>query len=1606
MFTRTKAPMSMPRRSALPRVALLALTLASVTCSDPGSDFGDGMITGTVYLSEPVEGATVTLNRWDDGIIGAEVCRATTDATGSFACASGKFFGIMLVTATGGHTVEQGAELTLPAGSVLRAPLIDLEPTQQRTVHMNPATDLIVALGRARFAASQDESFAASVARAHALLRTHLDADPVTVAPKAINAPTAFDESARVALVLRGLGEYAHAAAVDQGVTVQAVNTRALLDQLVKDATSAEVRFDGNASEVLSIGPNCALPSGCTAEGPGCYASCSIYSNSLRSRLAAACLAWLSTPANRTGLGADDILTWATAITNNSEEQLFSGDPPEVIDELGPAITWVSPAAGQVFTTGTIAIDVTAADPLGVASLSVVHVVGQTRVAITDTDPTPERFIGALPLSPTLAEGPLVLEAAAADRDGNASTVARTVEVNQLAGGAISGVAIKAALATAPVTVRSFAGGAAGATITTGTTDVSGNFTNLTIPEGTQGPLLVEVGGGGTYAEDAQPATVVSLAATEKLSVILPSYVDGDTVTGLVVSPATTLSVAYLTYLLGANQGGADLAAKWTTATAAIERHLGVTGLTTVVPSVPSQVDSLDDADRYGLVLLALSRTAWSASTLGGGDAGAFGSSVNAMKVLQVWVRDLGDGCLDGKAGPTPLTYGGPTPLTDEATRLQLAQALVAYLGSAQNQTQFHAAADVLPLLDTLATGGGNAAPGACPGTNHLFDDDGASFDREGPVVTWGAFPATDPYVRGMVTVTASAIDNLPDLPSLLFTTGQIDIDVAPNAVRAILDTTGMNGPVPLAVRAEDGSMNATTATHDLIADNLAPVVTITSPATNGLFLPPSVTLDWSVVEANPMATMATLDGATAVSPGFQVAAEGAHALTVTATDRAGGSASATRTFTIDSTPPLISSVAAPSGAVVKPPLTITATATDNLMAMGSLGTDIAVASAPTPTTTTPGTSGGNRTLAVTYAALADGPFTVRFNIADRAGNAAIEHSVTRTIDGTAPTLTWPMTLIGADYWTTTATPTLTGTVTDANLASVIVSWPGGSVAATAAGGTWTATVPAGANLDLVGKDLTVTAADLAGNTTAITRRLRADVTPPVVGFIDELIRDESKDAIAFDPSVDATYGKPKLNPSHTHSTTAPNTTTLGPDVACTLGTTPVTKYAYLLDETPLYGSHANDPVVDGDNALRWTVAPSDDGVGLTSTRYRVVNVATSAVLLDWTTLPTTATTTVPLRRVGVTSPSIPLLGTTQGLLRIEFEVTDQLNRITTATRCWDQRLLAAPIYLGGAATLPVTDAAANAAGQYSLAGLTLDSTAPAMPVSMMMTANALGGAGLFEFPIYNPTNETIYLSIDLDQPSGATWNKTYYNNKWVYRDVATNTNCGSTGSTGEWEPDIDLPGCGLSNPTGGTPGSQMGSGTVPQSDYGIRIWTGNQISTTLTELTQCPGCSTTPAAAQRTRITVQLPPRGTGANPPPPVEVQILPVLRPNATNYQPAGSATEFNVAGTPTSFTLTGAATATATRCLAWNLPVPYTGATAPTYRCTSTRNFTQVRYLKSVSVAGLLGITASAFTGLGGSAISQPAHLLGLSNTKSYVPPNPVWNTSELAEPPAL
>ncbi|HCF58036.1 MAG TPA: hypothetical protein DFS52_08595, partial [Myxococcales bacterium] len=109
--------------------------------------------------------------------------------------------------------------------------------------------------------------------------------------------------------------------------------------------------------------------------------------------------------------------------------------------------------------------------------------------------------------------------------------------------------------------------------------------------------------------------------------------------------------------------------------------------------------------------------------------------------------------------------------------------------------------------------------------------------------------------------------------------------------------------------------------------DTTAPAISISGVSDGQLGSQP-VTPTFSATDANLDSTAATLDGVSFAS-GTTVSSEGEHTLVVTATDRAGNSASKTLHFTIDTTAPAISIFGVSDGQLGNQPVTPTFNATD-----------------------------------------------------------------------------------------------------------------------------------------------------------------------------------------------------------------------------------------------------------------------------------------------------------------------------------------------------------------------------------------------------------------------------------------------------------------------------------------------------------------------------------------------------------------------------------------------------------------------------------------------------------------------------------------------------
>ncbi len=1099
----------------LPRVLALVAVAGSLTC---GGDTGDGdgergtTIIGTVYWSGPVGGATVVAFQLVNDRRSLEVGRATTAADGSFSIDMGNTFEHVELDVIGGSYHETayaegaGGDVALDGNTTLHGIVLDLQLGEQRSgVVVSPWSHLVVSLGRARFAAAREPTYGAAMARALARVTNHLTFDPLrtAVAPASAEAGSPTDQ-VKHGLSLAGLSQLAAVIAADQGVTVQSVNTVELTKVLARDAGSAEALLDGNGTEILFVGASCPLPTGCGAEGLGCYASCHVYTNSLRSRLGSAVLVFLLSEANGTTLTRDDVSAWLEGIRINPDGELFGSDDAEEFDSVGPSITWVLPAANAT-VAGSVAVEVTASDPVGVESLTVTVESGSP-FEITDGNPNPERFEGTLATA-GLPEGLLTLTAVAFDVEGNMTGSPRQIVINNVSGGTVSGVVYKGRVGGATVRVYRFENGVRGLQAGEGTTQQDGSFTNIMVADGYSGPLLIEAGFGGTYPEEAATATV-TLDVADRLRTVVPVYADGDAIANLAVTPLTTFATTYAGWLTDNDQGGATLPARWQTARVAMETQFGVANVYDLTPLAPGQMTTFNAPARYGMILVGLSELARDASTLGGGDGGTFGPAMNAMRVVRVLETDLADGCWDGRGpGGAQLYFGGTEAVTTRSTRMDLANAIVAYLDDgARNQTPYAGAADVLTQLDVLAAGGGNAAPGACSVTSGINPDAGeTSFDQTPPTVKFldamslppGVTPPAG-HVRGVITVEAVATDNLDTRPSLRFIapamTADADGDESDSDARHVFDTTQRpDGPLTVTLEARDDAgkiSDPAMSTRVFVVDNTPP--TITFNVMNESWHPaPGPFVTYTVNEMNVASTTATLDGAP-FQNGAQVSAMGQHTLLVTVQDQAGAVVSGSLTFYVDGTAPTLAlGTVTPSGSVVKDTLSVTVTADDILKNLGSLGSAITVtATGPngpvTPTSVTPSVLGDmKRQLVVTFDTnqIPDGQLTMRFDVTDRAGNAATQLAVNRTVDNTDPV---PVTNVTDGTWYASAL-TVTCGQTDTNQ---------GTTMATLNASPFTC----GSPVTVEGRHvLVVTATDAAGNTATRTVTFYVDLTNPVL---------------------------------------------------------------------------------------------------------------------------------------------------------------------------------------------------------------------------------------------------------------------------------------------------------------------------------------------------------------------------------------------------------------------------------------------------------------------------------------------------------------------------
>jgi hypothetical protein len=278
------------------------------------------------------------------------------------------------------------------------------------------------------------------------------------------------------------------------------------------------------------------------------------------------------------------------------------------------------------------------------------------------------------------------------------------------ANGMISGTAVKGPISGGNVTAYAITNGTMGMQLASGTTDNQGNF-NLSIGN-YAGSVMLQMSG-GTYVDEATGSTV-AMAPGDMMTAVMISLPTGTTVTGIQVTPLTSMAQA-----MANNMAGGMTDANITAANTAIGNYFIVNDILHTQPMNPlmsgSSGTATQDMMNYGMAIAAISQSAK--------DMGMATSS----SMVTALVNDASDGVMDGLMGSSPVMMGGmmagSSMMTTTAGTSGLATEMATFITSTLNKSGV-TATDMQTLMNqltsttgTIQNGGGTPINGIVSGS-------------------------------------------------------------------------------------------------------------------------------------------------------------------------------------------------------------------------------------------------------------------------------------------------------------------------------------------------------------------------------------------------------------------------------------------------------------------------------------------------------------------------------------------------------------------------------------------------------------------------------------------------------------------------------------------------------------------------------------------------------------------------------------------------------------------------------------------------------------------------------------------------------------------------
>ncbi len=276
---------------------------------------------------------------------------------------------------------------------------------------------------------------------------------------------------------------------------------------------------------------------------------------------------------------------------------------------------------------------------------------------------------------------------------GGTTTTPAGTTTTPAANGTISGMTFKGPVAGATVTAFAISNGMTGGQIGTAQTDGQGNFT-MQVGD-YEGSVMLQLTG-GTYTDEAT-GTTMPMQSGDVMTSIIPSISAGETISGIEITPLTSMAQT-MAHGMSGGMNASNIAA----ANTAVGNYFMVNDILHVQPMNPLTPGAGNTADQnaknYGMAVASMSQLAKNVGM-------SFSSGV-----VTAMMNDASDGRMDGMMGTSPIQMGGgmmgSAMMSSDSGTSGLATAMSQFVQSSMNKSGV-ALTDMQSLMDKLAASNG-----------------------------------------------------------------------------------------------------------------------------------------------------------------------------------------------------------------------------------------------------------------------------------------------------------------------------------------------------------------------------------------------------------------------------------------------------------------------------------------------------------------------------------------------------------------------------------------------------------------------------------------------------------------------------------------------------------------------------------------------------------------------------------------------------------------------------------------------------------------------------------------------------------------------------------